>query len=105
IPKSQIEAGLSLGMSRFEVFRYVVLFPALKSIYPALASQFVLLLIATSIVSQISVTELFHVGAFIESRIFRSLEVYLLITAIYLAMALFFRAFFAAMYHLVFVRR
>ena len=105
IAKSQIEAGLSLGMSRLEVFRYVVLFPALKIIYPALASQFVLLLIATSIVSQIATTELFHVGAFIESRIFRSLEVYLVITAIYLVMALFMRAAFAVIYHFVFVRR
>ena len=105
VARSQIEAGLSLGMSRLEVFRYVVLFPALKSIYPALASQFVLLLIATSIVSQIATTELFHVGAFIESRIFRSLEVYLVITAIYLVMALAFRAAFAGIYHVVFVRR
>jgi len=105
IPKSQTEAGLSLGMSRIDVFRYVVLFPALKVIYPALASQFVLLLIATSIVSQIAVSELFHVGAFIESRIFRSLEVYLVITAIYLVMALSLRGLFAAFYYLVFVRR
>lgn len=105
IAKSQVEAGLSLGMSRLEVFRHVVLFPALKIIYPALASQFVLLLIATSIVSQIAATELFHAGAFIESRIFRSLEVYLVITAIYLVMALFFRAAFAVIYHFVFVRR
>jgi len=105
IAKSQIEAGLSLGMSRLEVFRHVVLFPALKAIYPALASQFVLLLIATSIVSQIATEELFHVGAYIDSRTFRSFEVYLVITAMYLVMALFFRATFAIIYHLVFVRR
>ena len=105
IPKSQVEAGLSLGMSRVEVFRHIVLMPALKIIYPALASQFVLLLIATSIVSQIAVTELFHTGAFIESRTFRSFEVYLVITGIYLAMALFFRALFGIVYELLFVRR
>lgn len=105
IPKSQIEAGLSLGMSRLEVFRYVVLFQALRIIYPALASQFILLLIATSIVSQIAAEELFHVGSFIESRTFRSFEVYLVITAMYLAMALFFRGVFAAIYKLAFGRR
>ena len=105
IAKSQVEAGLSLGMSRLEVFRHVVLFPALKIIYPALASQFVLLLIATSIVSQIATEELFHVGAYIDSRTFRSFEVYLVITAMYLVMALFFRAAFAGIYHVVFVRR
>lgn len=105
IPKSQIEAGLSLGMSRLEVFRYVVLFPALKIIYPALASQFILLLIATSIVSQIAAEELFHVGTFIESRTFRSFEVYLVITGMYLVMALFFRATFGLTYRFVFERR
>ena len=105
IPRSQIEAGVSLGMSRLEVFRYVVLFQAMRIIYPALASQFILLLIATSIVSQIATEELFHVGTFIESRTFRSFEVYLVITGIYLAMALFFRAAFAAIHRLVFERR
>jgi polar amino acid transport system permease protein len=105
IPKSQIEAGVSLGMSRLEVFRYVVLFQALRIIYPALASQFILLLIATSIVSQISTEELFHIGSFIESRTFRSFEVYLVITAMYLMMALFFRALFATIHKLVFERR
>ncbi len=105
IPRSQIEAGMSLGLSGGEVFRYVILFPALKKIYPALASQFILLLIATSIVSQIAAEELFHIGAYIDSRTFRSFEVYTVITAMYLVMALFFRGAFAAIYHFVFVRR
>ncbi|MCG8358880.1 MAG: amino acid ABC transporter permease [Kiloniellales bacterium] len=99
---SQVEAGLSLGLSRLQVFRYVVLMPALKTIYPALASQFVLLLIATSIVSQISTEELFHMGGFLESRTFRSFEIYLVITGMYLAMALGFRGLFAVIHRLVF---
>lgn len=105
IPKSQIEAGLSLGMSRLQLFRYVILFPAVKLIYPAAASQFVLLLIASSVASLVGAVDLFHTGAFIESRTFRSLEAYATITALYLAMALFFRATFAGIYHVVFVRR
>lgn len=104
VPKSQIEAGYALGLSPVQVFRYVVIFPALKTIYPALASQFVLLLIATSIVSQISTEELFHMGGFLESRTFRSFEIYLVVTGMYLVMALGFRALFAAIYRLVFVR-
>ncbi|MGI9333696.1 MAG: amino acid ABC transporter permease [Gammaproteobacteria bacterium] len=105
IPRSQIEAGLSLGMSRYEVFRHVVLFQAVRIIYPALASQFILLLIATSIVSQIAARELFHIGSFIESRTFRSFEVYLVITGLYLALALLLRGAFATVYWLVFARR
>jgi polar amino acid transport system permease protein len=105
IHKSQIEAGLSLGMSRLQVFRYVVLFPALKVIYPALASQFILLMLATSIVSLIAAQDLFHMAAFLESRTFRSFEIYLVVTGLYLVMALFFRAAFGVVYHFAFERR
>jgi len=105
IHKSQLEAGLSLGMSRLQVFRYVVLFPALKVIYPALASQFILLMLATSIVSLIAAEDLFHMAAFLESRTFRSFEIYLVVTGLYLVMALAFRALFAVLYHFAFERR
>ena len=105
IHKSQIEAGLSLGMSRLQVFRYVVLFPALQVIYPALASQFILLMLATSIVSLIAAEDLFHMAAFLESRTFRSFEIYLVVTGLYLVMALFLRALFAVVYHAAFERR
>lgn len=105
IPKSQIEASLSLGLSRLQTFRYVVLFPALKVIYPALASQFILLMLATSIVSQIAAQELFHMAGFIQSRTFRDFEVYLVVAGMYLAMALAFRLMFAGIHRLVFTRR
>lgn len=105
IHKSQIEAGLSLGLSRLQVFRHVILFPALKVIYPALASQFILLMLATSIVSLIAAKDLFHMGAFLESRTFRSFEIYLVVTGLYLALALAFRLVFGAIHHLAFERR
>jgi polar amino acid transport system permease protein len=104
IHKSQVEAGLALGLSRLQVFRYVVLFPALKVIYPALASQFILLMLATSIVSQISVPELFHNASVLQSRTFRDFEVYIVAAAMYLAMALLFRVAFAMIHRWVFQR-
>lgn len=105
IRTSQIEAGRSLGLTAGQTFRHVILFQAVKAIYPALASQFVLLMLTTSIVSSIGATELFHQAAFIESRTFRSFETYTLITLSYLAMTLGFRALFSAIYWAVFVRR
>lgn len=104
IHKSQVEAGLALGLSRLQVFRYIVLFPALKIIYPALASQFILLMLATSIVSQIAVTELFHTASVLQSRTFRDFEVYIVTAGMYLAMALLFRVAFAVIHRLVFQR-
>jgi polar amino acid transport system permease protein len=104
IPKSQIEAGQSLGLSPLQIFRYVVIVPALRLMYPALASQFVLLMLATSVVSQISATDLFHMASIIQSRTFRDFEVYIVVAAAYLALALLFRLLFAGLYQLVFAR-
>ena len=105
IPRSQIEAGQSLGLSGLQIFRYVIVFPALKTMYPALASQFVLLMLATSVVSQISAQDLFHMASIIQSRTFRDFEVYILVAAAYLALAMIFRLLFAGLYQLVFARR
>lgn len=105
VRRSQIEAGRSLGLTAGQTFRHVVLFQALKAIYPALASQFVLIMLATCVVSSIGVTELFHQAAFIDSRTYRSFEAYTLITLSYLVLTLGFRALFALIYWAVFVRR
>lgn len=105
IPRSQIEAGQSLGLSGFQIFRYVIVFPALKMMYPSLASQFVLLMLATSVVSQISAQDLFHAASIIQSRTFRDFEVYIVVAVAYLALALVFRLVFAGIYQLVFARR
>lgn len=104
IPRSQVEAGESLGLSGWQVFRYIILFPALKAMYPALASQFVLLMLASSIVSQIAVPDLFHAGSIIQSRTFRDFEVYAVVGALYLALAFVFRGLFALIYRWAFAR-
>jgi len=105
IPRAQIEAGHSLGLSGLQVFRHVVMFPALKIIYPALTSQFVLMMLATSIVSQISAPDLFHVASIIQSRTFRDFEIYLVVAFIYLALALALRIMFAGVGRIAFGRR
>jgi polar amino acid transport system permease protein len=105
VPKAQIEAGHSLGLSGLQVFRYIVVFPALKAMFPALASQFVLMMLATSVVSQISVEDLFHAASIVQSRTFRDFEVYTVIGVLYLSLAFAFRGLFAVIYRLAFVQR
>jgi polar amino acid transport system permease protein len=105
IPRTQLEAGHALGLSGLQVFRHIVLVPALRMMFPALASQFTLLLLATSVVSFISVEDLFHTASIIESRTFRDFEVYTVIGVVYLAMALACRGGFALLYRLAFGRR
>ena len=105
IPRTQIEAGRSLGLTGPQIFRHVVLLPAIRIVYPALASQFVLLMLATSVVSQISAADLFHAASIIQSRTFRDFEVYAVVAAIYLSLALVMRLMFSGLYLLAFGRR
>jgi polar amino acid transport system permease protein len=68
--------------------RFVILKPALRTIFPALSGQFILLLLATSIVSSISAEELTAVAQEIDTTTFRSFEVYIVATLLYLAISL-----------------
>lgn len=87
ISKGQMEAGLALGLHKAQVFRLIILKPALRAIYPSLTSQFVLLTLSTSIASAISAYELTSVSQRIESESFRSFEIYFTITTLYLVMS------------------
>src|SRR5450830_1099627 len=91
IARGQIEAGLSLSMTRLQVFRYIILRPALQKVWPALSSQIVIVMLGSSICSQIAVEELSFAANFIQSRNFRAFEAYLVTTLIYLAMAILLR--------------
>ena len=98
----QIEAGLSLGLNRLQVFRHIVLKPAIANIYPALIGQMVLLLLLSSVISQISVEELTFVGNFLRSRTFRDFEVYVTIAAVYISIALLFKLAAQLLHHRLF---
>ncbi|MBB3441265.1 amino acid ABC transporter permease [Rhizobium sp. BK379] len=95
IPKGQMEAGLALGLHKVQVFRLIILKPALRAIYPSLTSQFVLLTLSTSICSAISAYELTSVAQRIESDSFRSFEVYFTITVFYLIISWLMMRLFA----------
>lgn len=105
VHRSQIEAGLSLGMTRLQIFRHVILKPAVAKVYPALCSQFVLMMLASSVTSAISTQELSSMAAQIDAESFRSLEVYIVVTGIYLALALLFKAGLALVGKQLFARR
>lgn len=102
IPKGQIEAARALGLRPAQIFRFVIFKPAIKVMFPALASQFTLLVLATSLVSQIGVHDLFYMATLIDSATYRSFEVYTVVCGFYLVLALAFRAFFALLYRLLF---
>ncbi|MBB5535867.1 amino acid ABC transporter permease [Rhizobium giardinii] len=95
IHKGQVEAGLALGLHKAQVFRLIVLKPALRAIYPSLTSQFVMLTLTTSVCTSIAAYELTSVAQIIESDTFRSFEVYFTITLMYLVISWMMMGLFA----------
>jgi polar amino acid transport system permease protein len=105
VPKGQIEAGRALGLSGWRIGRHIVLFPALRAVFPALASQIVLLLLGSSIVAVISAEELTAIANSLQSRTFRAFEIYFAVTAIYLVLAVAARALLGLLHRALFERR
>jgi polar amino acid transport system permease protein len=91
VPKGHIEAGFSLAMSRVQVLRYIVLKQAFMKIYPALNSQIIIVMLGSSVVSQISAEDLTFAANFIQSRSFRAFEAYFLVALIYLILSMLLR--------------
>jgi polar amino acid transport system permease protein len=94
IPRGQIEAGRALGLEPMQIFRYVVLKPAVQNIYPALTSQFILTMLYSSVCSTIAATELTGAANDITSRTFRNFEGYFTVTIIYFLLSVFFWTLF-----------
>ncbi|NWO09815.1 amino acid ABC transporter permease [Chromohalobacter salexigens] len=92
--RGQHEAARALGLSRLQSFRHVVLVPAFSRVYPSLISQCIIVMLGSAVVSQISVFDLTYAANFIQSRNFRGFEVYLVVTLIYLLLAIGLRLTF-----------
>ena len=105
IPPGQIEAGACLGLSSRQVFRYLLLLPAMERVYPALASQFVLLMLASSLASQISAEELTAAANYVQSETFLPFETFILLAALYILLAMLLRLGFWVLGLALFPRR
>lgn len=105
IHPSQIEAAESLGLSKFQIYRDIILMPAIERVYPALSSQFILMMLTTSIASQISAEELTGVANNIQSNTFRSLETYVVIAVLYIGITYLMRLAFYGIGLIAFPRR
>jgi len=102
ITAGQIEAGRALGLSGIQIFRYIILKPAIMTVYPALTSQFILIMLGSSVISVISAKELTYQANYLQSRTFRSFEIYFTVTFLYLGLSYFFRAIFRSVSYLAF---
>jgi len=83
-PKGQFEAASALGMSHNQRMWNIILPQAIKNCLPSITNEFIVNIKDTSVLSIISVSELFFVGSTIASQSFEFFQTYLMISAIYL---------------------
>lgn len=105
VPPGQIEAAETLGLTRVQIYWDIILRPALEKVYPALTSQFVLMMLATSVTSQISAEELTAIANTIQSDTFRSFETFIVVAVLYLLLSLLMRVGFWLLALVLFPRR
>ena len=86
VDRGEIEAARSLGMSRGETLRYIILPQASRLIVPPLGNEFLSNLRTTSLLSVISFEELLRVTTLAINETFRATELYSVAALYYLAM-------------------
>lgn len=91
VSDAQIEAARALGLSSLATFARITLPQAVAAMYPSLNSQFIFLFLTTGVIAEIGVEDLTSAGLFIDSRTFRSFEVFITLTVIYVGLALSFK--------------
>lgn len=68
VDKGQMEAGRSLGLSKAQTMRYIILPQALKNVIPPMGNEFITLIKETAIVGYVSLSDLTRVANQIASR-------------------------------------
>jgi polar amino acid transport system permease protein len=89
VPKGQMEAARSLGMSYFQAMRHVVLPQAIRVILPPVGNEFISLLKDSSLVSVVAVADLTRRGREFMSTHFNPIEVWTMVALLYLVLTLF----------------
>ncbi|WP_407571223.1 amino acid ABC transporter permease [Deinococcus altitudinis] len=83
VPAGQLEAARSLGLSRVQALRFVVLPQAWRVALPALGNEFVSLILGSSLASAVTLQELFAAGKYITNATYRQFEVYAVLALVY----------------------
>ncbi len=83
IPRTQTEAGFSIGLSHLQLMRYVILPQAVQRVVPPLAGQFITLVKDSSIVSLISIQELTFLAVETAVSTNRMFEVWITVAGLY----------------------
>jgi len=88
IPRGQMEAARSLGMSYFQALRYIILPQAFRVILPPVGNEFIALLKDSSLVSVVAVTDLTRRGREFMAQTYMPIETWFMVALLYLILTL-----------------
>jgi aspartate/glutamate/glutamine transport system permease protein len=88
VDRGQTEAARALGLSSFQTLRFVVLPQAVRTVLPPLGNLGIALIKNSALVGSIALADLLHVADLIQSRTFRTFEVFTAVILFYLSLTL-----------------
>ena len=88
LPRGQVEAAYSLGMSRWQAMRLVVLPQAIRRVLPPLGNDFIAMLKDSSLVSVLGVPDITQMGKVYAASTFMYFETYNIVAFLYLSMTI-----------------
>jgi polar amino acid transport system permease protein len=88
IERGQVEAAYSLGMSRWQALRLVVLPQAIRRVLPPLGNDFIAMLKDSSLVSVLGVADITRLGDTYATSTFLYFQTYNVVAFLYLSMTL-----------------
>jgi polar amino acid transport system permease protein len=88
VPKGQVEAAASLGLTRRQVFRLVILPQAIRTVLPPLGNDFVAMIKDSALVSALGVQDITQLGKVYSASTFLFFETYNVVAFLYLVMTL-----------------
>lgn len=89
VPRGQMEAARSSGMTYFQAMRFIILPQAFRKVVPPMASQFITLIKDSSLVSVISVVDLTLIAKNVVATSFRAMEVWTFVAIMYFCVTFF----------------
>lgn len=88
IDKGQLEGAKSIGLTRGQMFRYIIFPQVIKNMLPAIGNELVVNIKDTAVLSVIGVSELFYMGKSVAGTYYRYTESFVLVALIYLVIVL-----------------
>ena len=86
IERGQTEAALSLGMTRWQTMRYIILPQAIRRVLPPLGNDLIAMLKDSALVSALGVQDITRIGSTYSASTFRYFEAYNVVAFLYLVM-------------------